>query len=1030
MKREKILSLMVAAILSFGQVMPVVGEIRPAYASSEEKTREKLDKKLSFKLTQDRGKFDYYDSTSKDIKWTLEIKNEAKADNPNDVIYLGEISNEDMLKNSSVVNSKNTRIRYVEYDSNKLKNYRCTVSYKDRHYKTISKKIGTDVNSFGIFTTEQIGLKLTFDKGIPLAPQETFKITFTTEVYTNDYDYPYDKSKWLRAREIGPDDKVSLLNTKHNICLKGQFYLDPDKKKPINTEDLVDKASFNDEAYGSYFIDCKNADLNFGENGKVLRQINKRDTENFENLTDNSQVAMGDTLRFISQIKIKNLPEDYKKLLKRSRLSQYLIKPRFLVGVGKDDDTLDMKFYIRTKENKLIELTSEKEGDYYKIALDNDRLPSFMDEFDFVYDVKFKDKNHSKKFKKDVKLLYDNEGEVKINSPSLTYEAIYKDSEKKYQLSLDYRRNGENIDQDVLEDQKPTEPTKPEAEGYSFEGWYLDQDYKTPFDFDRPMVEDTKIYAKWAKLFGVSYDFVSGTPDQALPESVKEILAKMQPVKAKEGEEVQAPTNKFEEIKSETGTWTFKGWDKNELKVSNNDEKFTGTWVFTKKEENHDQKTEDEEGKGGENPTTPQKPGEGKGETNPENPDQPQNPEEGKGGKTPDQPQKPEKGEGETHPENPNQPQKPKDGEGGKTPDQPQELGKGKGETNPENPNQPQNPKDSEGGETPDHPENPGKGEGEDKPVNPQNPKEGEEEIDPKNPDLPKLPEEGKDTDKPAKPEEEKKPEENQDQKNNQPNTSKPSPSLENKGSRTSLAKIDESSQLDIDRINSLIKHFDTKSPEETEKEPTTKVIRVNTDIYSPIPKGYKRIYFNPGKDGYLKYNPTFDFGQVIAFDIKQTLTFGQAKAQEKGLVIPTVIPRDKSLKFVGWYPRLQADEDFVEGINYQAIYEKIDDKTPLETKQAQEKSKPKQTKEKIVALKASKSLKNHDEPKKAKATGKKLKENKVETYENQAKPRKNQAWTKKKVSPKTGVTGTKLVGAILGISILGLFLSRKSKKK
>lgn len=1007
---------MVAAILSFGQVMPVVGEIRPAYASSEEKTREKLDKKLSLKLTPYKDEYDYYEAEDEFIKWTLEIKNEAKADNPNDVIYLGEISNEDMLKNLSVANSKNIGIKSINFDSKKFNDYDYIVNFKDLGIKKIITSDKVKATGFLGIGRRVAKLKIIFDKAIPLAPQETLKITFTTLAFSNDYYHPYNKNKWERADEIGPDDNTSFLNTKHNFCLKGQFYLDPDKTKPINTEDLVDQASFNDEAYGSYFIDYKNADLNFGEAGKVSRLINKKNTENFENLTDTSQVAMGDTVRFISPVKINNLHDKYWRLLKREGLSQYLIKPRFLVGVGKDDDTLAMKFYIRTKENKLIELTSEKEGDYYKIALDNDRLPSFMDEFDFVYDVKFKDKNHSKKFKKDVKLLYDNEGEVKINSPSLTYEAIYKDAEKKYKLSLDYRRNGENIDQDVLEDQKPTKPTKPEAEGYSFEGWYLDQDYKTPFDFDRPMVEDTKIYAKWAKLFGVSYDFVSGTPDQALPDSVKEILAKMQPVKAKEGEEVQAPTNNFEEIKSETGTWTFKGWDKKELKVSDKDEKFTGTWVFTKKEEKTEPKPGEGEG--------------GKGETNPENPDQQQNPEDGEGG---EHPQEPGKGKGETNPEDPTTPQNPGKGKGEINPEDPttpQKPGEGKGETNPENPDQPQNPEEGKGGETPDHPENPGKGEGEDKPVNPQNSKEGEEEIDPKNPELPKLPEEGKDTDKPAKPEEEKKPEENQDQKNNQPNTSKPSPSLENKGSRTSLAKIDESSQLDIDRINSLIKHFDTKSPEETEKEPTTKVIRVNTDIYSPIPKGYKRIYFNPGKDGYLKYNPTFDFGQVIAFDIKQTLTFGQAKAQEKGLVIPTVIPRDKSVKFVGWYPRLQADEDFVEGINYQAIYEKIDDKTPLETKQAQEKSKPKQTKEKIVAVKASKSLKNHDEPKKAKATGKKLKENKVETYENQAKPRKNQALTKKKVSPKTGVTGTKLVGAILGISILGLFLSRKSKKK
>lgn len=37
------------------------------------------------------------------------------------------------------------------------------------------------------------------------------------------------------------------------------------------------------------------------------------------------------------------------------------------------------------------------------------------------------------------------------------------------------------------------------AEGYTFIGWYADEDHKTKFDFSTPITGDTKVYAKWEK---------------------------------------------------------------------------------------------------------------------------------------------------------------------------------------------------------------------------------------------------------------------------------------------------------------------------------------------------------------------------------------------------------------------------------------------------------------------------------------------------------------------------------------------------
>lgn len=41
--------------------------------------------------------------------------------------------------------------------------------------------------------------------------------------------------------------------------------------------------------------------------------------------------------------------------------------------------------------------------------------------------------------------------------------------------------------------------TIPEVEGYTFDGWYADEDRTIEFDFNTPITGDTKVYAKWEK---------------------------------------------------------------------------------------------------------------------------------------------------------------------------------------------------------------------------------------------------------------------------------------------------------------------------------------------------------------------------------------------------------------------------------------------------------------------------------------------------------------------------------------------------
>lgn len=44
---------------------------------------------------------------------------------------------------------------------------------------------------------------------------------------------------------------------------------------------------------------------------------------------------------------------------------------------------------------------------------------------------------------------------------------------------------------------KISKPADPEVDGYTFEGWFTDDTFETPFDFDIPVTEPTVVHAKW-----------------------------------------------------------------------------------------------------------------------------------------------------------------------------------------------------------------------------------------------------------------------------------------------------------------------------------------------------------------------------------------------------------------------------------------------------------------------------------------------------------------------------------------------------
>ena len=91
-----------------------------------------------------------------------------------------------------------------------------------------------------------------------------------------------------------------------------------------------------------------------------------------------------------------------------------------------------------------------------------------------------------------------------------------------YTLTFDMNGQGEQVQAQVLGiDEIPSIPTKPEAEGYKFDGWFIDTEYSDYYYFDEPLEKNTTIYAKWTKLKKVS--FVTNVSDIFVPNAYLEV---------------------------------------------------------------------------------------------------------------------------------------------------------------------------------------------------------------------------------------------------------------------------------------------------------------------------------------------------------------------------------------------------------------------------------------------------------------------------------------------------------------------------
>ena len=87
---------------------------------------------------------------------------------------------------------------------------------------------------------------------------------------------------------------------------------------------------------------------------------------------------------------------------------------------------------------------------------------------------------------------------AKVTGPA-TYTAMFRRIKNKYAVHFE-SNGGSAVAILTVEYGKLIErPADPEREGYTFEGWYADENLIHVYDFEKPIVAETTVYAKWTE---------------------------------------------------------------------------------------------------------------------------------------------------------------------------------------------------------------------------------------------------------------------------------------------------------------------------------------------------------------------------------------------------------------------------------------------------------------------------------------------------------------------------------------------------
>ena len=112
--------------------------------------------------------------------------------------------------------------------------------------------------------------------------------------------------------------------------------------------------------------------------------------------------------------------------------------------------------------------------------------PGTLTEEGYTFDGWYTDDNYSKKFD--------------FTQPIKSNTTVYaKWTANDYEVSFITEHGNPPTSQNVTYNGTATNPGELTAEGYTFIGWYTDENRTIEFDFTKPITGDTKVYAKWEK---------------------------------------------------------------------------------------------------------------------------------------------------------------------------------------------------------------------------------------------------------------------------------------------------------------------------------------------------------------------------------------------------------------------------------------------------------------------------------------------------------------------------------------------------
>ncbi len=181
-------------------------------------------------------------------------------------------------------------------------------------------------------------------------------------------------------------------------------------------------------------------------------------------------------------------------------------------------------FNFNTAITKNITLYAKWEANKYTVKFDANGGQGKMEDQQFAYDQEGNLNNNTftrtgytfagwGETKEAQTAKYANGEKVKnlAESGNKTLYAVWTQNQN-YTVKFDSKGGTSVTEQKVASGAKATTPTAPTRKGYTFKGWYKDNNYKEEFKFDTPVTQNLTLYAKWeANKYAIKFDSNGGT---------------------------------------------------------------------------------------------------------------------------------------------------------------------------------------------------------------------------------------------------------------------------------------------------------------------------------------------------------------------------------------------------------------------------------------------------------------------------------------------------------------------------------------